>query len=284
MPGTQKPRKMNQIEEKTEKSAVQVLTDFIPSNNPMIVALQAKRIRDLDDFQIVSQLSEAILKARFDLGLRTDGTTSEDKHFFLDSVLVALKESFSMLTMPEVKLAVNNFTMGNYTPDGKVFLSVSALCQAFARYMSDQNRQEAKKQLERLREPEPDQPTEQEKQALRIENVKKAWQDFKKNGNYEDVGNAVFTTLNRLKLFPYQEARRQMFKEQAKRNLQRFYNPVTVIGNTGKQSDFKKILSGLENGSEQDRIIIEAKKIALNTFFADMVELGEEIETLLESC
>ena len=80
----------------------------------------------------------------------------------------------------------------------------------------------------------------------------------------------------------FTKERKISFLEQAKANLMAYYAPEKVIGDPIKRRENKNLLDAIGKGDEKARLTCEAKRIALNTFFKELLEIGTDINDLLE--
>lgn len=266
----------------------------------LIAAVQSERIAVVKNKDVVALISEAVEKARFDLGLRSAEITDEDNDLFVSSLLADLRLNFPALGVDEIKIVIYNFVRGKYTPaDRQIFLTVANLNKAFEVHMNDMKRQQAKAAA-LLALPPPEEktaPTPEEVERQRIEIIVSAFEKFKLKGYYYDASNFVYTAIELYKKIPFDKKRKDGFLNEARVKLK---TDNSRTSNTTEERKVKKafiqILSVntaeeadlLEDGIKQRAqmvyraLVSEAKNIALNAFFGDLKEFDADILEFLE--
>lgn len=239
-------------------------------------ALIEKKIVECSETEIVLSISPAINKAIFYLGYKI---TDADSELLKLMVIDDIKKSFINLSLPEVVIAIENGYRGIY---GEVFgLAPKDVYNWLNSYIHDQVRRNAKKEIQCENDFD-NEPSDEEKKKLFWFNLMNAWEIYKKNGFYNDIGNAIYSTLSINKKIEFTEEQRSNFKERAKAIVIAEFNPEKHFGNDIKMKEAMKMVNSVKSGTQEQRVIAEAKRIALNEFFADLLKSGNEIEDLFK--
>jgi len=277
-----------------KQQGLQVISP-VQSDNKIVIALQTLRIYEATDKQIVSYLSPAIEKARFDLGLKTDNINSKDNLLFIDSILRDLKDHFGAMTIGEIPIAVYNFSRGHYhAPDKDVFLTPGALSKGFKAYTNEPKRMQAKQELLMLQAPTEEEltpdPEAVEKERIRL--IVNAFDVFYKTGTYDDHFNVIYKSIEVYKPIPFNIDKKKEIVEKARQFL--------IAENKSQSADIhernkKKInLKVLELITMKDIPIseamkqmketlkIQAQKFALIEFFKQLQKENKHIRSFLE--
>lgn len=247
----------------------------LPSQNEQLKnALQSPKIKEAIPYEIAGVVSSSIEKALFYLGLKT---IEIDRDSIKATVIEDIKEHFKSLTIKEIEIAIKNGSRGIY---GEVFgLAPKDVYNWIYAFSQSQERKEVVAEVEK-QNTFTYSPTEKELKALAWTNLLNAWAKFKAQGFYNDFGNVIYKQLVLNGKINYTESQRADFKRMAKSNLNREFNPVNSINNSIKMFENKKILSEINANEDNARLISEAKKVALNHFFKELLEIGSEIEDL----
>jgi hypothetical protein len=232
-------------------------------------------ICELQTMEVDGALSAIIDKSIFYLGLNTP---IEDRKMIKELVLADVVAHFKRLTILEVVLYIDNGAHGRYGDvRGLAPKDVFNWIQSGA---TSQERKEHVAELAKQNEPKPE-PTEEQKRQLRWVNMLNAWATYKKDGAFNDHGNAVYNTLVNTGRIDYGDELMADFIRIAKVDLMKEYNPLQHIGNFVKASECKAIIAEIINGGDENtRVIVAAKKQALNHFFKGLAEMEMEITDL----
>lgn len=252
---------------------------YLPVSENQIIksALTGTLVRLAIPYEIDGVVSVAIDKAIFYLGLKT---ILEDRDMIKITVIDDVKRHFPNLTISEVGIAIENGSKGKY---GKVIgLAPKDVFEWLSAYSVSQERKTQVAELAKHNEPTPE-PTEEQKRQLRWVNMLNAWAAYKKDGAINDHGNAVYNTLVNNGRINYSEEQMSDFIRIAKADLMKEYNPLQHVGNFVKANECKAIIAQITSGGDENtRVIVAAKKIALNHFFAELAEMQMEITDLFQ--
>lgn len=189
-----------------------------------------------------------------------------------------VKNYFGMLTFQEIKLS---FKMGVIGELGEWFgLNNKTYLQWISRYLVHPKRMEANKAqnsyVKQLSEPK--QLTPAEKEKIIHDGCLQLFERYKTHGNVDDVGNVNYNYLESKGLIKFSKERKIGIYKLAKNDLiadkQRQFEE-TKIGYL--RSQIKQAIADLE-APKSDLVVIAAKKLALNIFFADLIEMDFELK------
>ncbi|MEB0250038.1 hypothetical protein QN344_07805, partial [Mucilaginibacter sp. 5B2] len=255
-------------------SNLQIVNNSQPVSENQIIktALTDTLVRVAIPYEIDGIVSAAIDKAIFYLGLKT---TLEDRDMIKATVYDDVKRHFLNLTIAEVGIAIESGSKGLY---GKVVgLAPKDVFEWLTAYSISEARKMQVAELAKQNEAYPE-PTEEQKRLIRWNNMLNAWAAYKKDGSFNDHGNAVYNTLVNNGRINYSDEQMGDFRRMSKADLIKQYNPLQHIGNFVKANECKSIIAEITNGGDDNtRVIVAAKKLVLNHFFANMVEMDMEI-------
>jgi hypothetical protein len=110
-----------------------------------------------------------------------------------------------------------------------------------------------------------------------------------KNGHlkdFSDIGAAKYNFLDSLGVIPFTVERKKKMYEQAEIIYNNELKEELTSSNSIRKSEIKKILDDWQKNicehSHKERIKLIAKKIALKTFFDELIELNEDLELLVK--
>lgn len=232
-------------------------------------ALRGVKVCDADNVQISGVVSAALDSAFLYVGLNT---SVEDRNATKLMVINDCRKHFSLLAVPEIAIAIDNGVHGKYGEF--VGISAAIVYKWLTEYSLSQIR---KIKMLEINKPEPFEMSNDDKEKMYWNNLVNAWEHYKEHGYYNDMGNAIYRTLEINKKINFTSEQKEIFKSDAKHKLIKEFNPLKHIGNFVKINECKLIIEGLNNGSENSRIISEAKNIALNQFFKELLEMDMNI-------
>lgn len=249
----------------------------LASENQIIKsALTGTLVKFAIPYEIDGAVSVSIDKAIFYLGLKT---ILEDRDMIKITVIDDVKRHFPNLTISEVGVAIESGSKGLY---GKVVgLAPKDVFEWLSAYSISEARKIQVAELVNKSEQVPE-PTEEQKRRLRWDNMLNAWATFKKNGTFNDHGNAVYNTLVRNGRLKYSREKVVEFIAKAKLQLQNQFNPLNHIGNFVKANECRSILEEMQSKKRNGRVRATARKLMLNQFFAELAEMEMEITDLFQ--
>lgn len=250
----------------------------LPSKNELIIqALKDVKVKNAEPAKIGISISDAIDQAIFFLGLNKDTT---DVGLLKLTVIQDVKESFPLLTVEEVCIAIKNGSRGKYgQPIG--FAPKDAYNWINA-YSISNERRENQERLQK-EQAEVKEPTEEEKEKLYFDNLINAFEIFKEKGTFSDFGNAVYNYLDKKGKINFTVEQKEDFMRMALANLKNEFNPLQHVGNMIKANEFKLILNEIIEQPKNLRVVSEAKRCALNHLFKEMAEMDMEITDLFDT-
>ena len=105
----------------------------------------------------------------------------------------------------------------------------------------------------------------------------KAFDSYALEGKVDDIGNALFDFLWRKKVIRFTQERKDGFRELAREVIQQNIMRGITLGNT----PIKERLKQLKANKDDDEVTVIAKKIALNTFFKELIDIGQQLKDIM---
>lgn len=243
----------------------------------IIEAKQSPVCAKMDDFFLEKNINEVVAMAYFNM--RWTAPKPDEINLIVKSLCKDIRDYFSTLTINEIKIAVNqgcNKFYGEFAGLGK-----SVLAHFINSYMQSNERLEAiKKQVRFLKEPEIV-LSEQEKKDKVKNGCLEMFERFKNGETINDIGNVNYNYLAKLGVINFTERRRSEFKKQAQEVLRK--EAVLKRSSAKGINAIRDAIKEIEAVNDQNgnKVIAEAKRIALQTYFEELVIMGEELNELV---
>ena len=250
---------------------------FSDSERLFIDSNKSVRILDKKPIELESELSEMLYSVYYYMGQQI---TDLELGILVENVMHDLVTEFKHQTYEEIKLAFHYGVRGRF---GQFFGLNPATFNGWIRaFLVDHGRLESLKKENRFILKQKNEPTQEELEIRSKNFALKAFEEFKINGSYDDFGNPVYEYLDKKGLIPFSNKRKQEIYEQAKVSLKEKHAPA-FASNQREKEIFKSVISKIESaGKDPIEIVrVESRKIALNLFFSELVEMQEELENLL---
>lgn len=268
-----------QLIQSPDQSLIPVNADQRVTLQPFFTAFESKLVRDASDKEILSTLNEIVSKATFEGGYTAK--SAQEIMSMIGSLLPDCKMFWKTLTLDELKLAANRGIRGMY---GEIIgVSVASLSKMFNGYMNEPKRHEAKKALHETMEVLPERD---EKQIIadRIAIVLNAFEKYKEQGFYDDLGNYVYDCLKTAGIIKYTGKEVGEFIVTAIRNLIERKNMALIdctdMNERRKLKADILVLSGDEVEVTAD-IKAESKRLMLFARFDEMMLEEEDLAAAL---
>lgn len=202
----------------------------------------------------------------------------DDRSYLVNEVTDTIIQNYPSLRLQEISIAFSNGIRKKY---GEYFgLCVVSFEQFITGYLNSPERAELVKETTKLVEVKTE-PTAEEKRFLRWSNMLNAWAAYKKDGSFNDHGNSVYTTLVNNGRLKYPREKVVEFLGKALTEVKIQYNPLIHVGNPIKAQEFKAIIQELDTrGKTNSRVKVAARKIILNHFFSELLEMEIEVTDL----
>lgn len=243
----------------------------------IVICKEGKKIKDLKRSEVKVFLSTLIVKTYQDCG---QTAVEKDIELSVNEVLIDVLNYAGGFTIAQITHA---FKLGRLGEFGEWYGLNSNTFQKWIRgYMGYSKRFDAnKKQEAYLKElNKPKEPTAEEKKEFIKQVCLKAFEDFKEKGFVIDAGNASFNYLWNNRIISFTSQRTTEFKLKALEVVK--LEKVAKMDNPELRKEIKKSLAEIEKKMlEHNEVLIEAKKIALNTFFKELMETETELKDLL---
>lgn len=253
--------------------------NFSPSEQLILLAQQDVQIHIKNRLELEKEIIELLYKIYYASGYNID---AQEMKLLAPVVISDLLRSFRFYTVKEVEIAFYNGSRGEYGEF--VGLNAVRFNHWIKSYMTDKKRLDAIAKQKRLIEQEyKPQISEEELFKRSVKFAIDAFEEFKKNGYYNDLGNAVYEFLDGLKLIPFSNERKWEIFEEAKKRIIARNDPKQAI-NQIERSAFLRVLESIEAAGKEpiELVRVEARKIALNIFFKDLEEMEIELSELIE--
>lgn len=250
---------------------------FSPSELIIIKARQDVQIHFKNRLELESSISDLLYKIYYYLGYKIN---DEEMTLMAATVMQDMLIYFRWQTLEEIRLAFEKGSQGEYGEF--IGLNAARFNSWMRHFLSDRKRTDALAKELRLKEVEKKEPTKEELFAQSKAFALAAFEKFKADGSYNDIGNPVYEFLDSIQLIPFSVERKKEMFELAKEKIKAKANPAYAV-NQAERTSFTAILESIEaNGKDvQERIKVEARKIALNTYFSELVEMDTNLMDLM---
>lgn len=205
---------------------------------------------------------------------------SENINITIDLLVKDLKTYNKNISFQEIELAFRNGIKNEY---GDWYgLNNKTYFGWINGFTMSVKRQETIKKRDELSIVKPVELTEEEKKKIIHEGCLLVFEEFKAKGHVVDMGNVNYNYLDSMGVFTWAKGRKFDFIRQAQEVLRA--ESQNSLEATKDVFERKKIREGLEeiNSAQSTKVIARAKRIALNTYFKDLVEMGIELKEQLK--
>lgn len=127
--------------------------------------------------------------------------------------------------------------------------------------------------------PEKTPPTKEEQDIIAKNACLKRFEEYKDHFDVWDFGSACFHYLKKRGLIKLTKEQAEIIMEQARRRL--IHEAQKEIGKK-VASDIMVVVENLKNGTHEDRVRAEARKLSLMNYFDELIEKGIELKEVLK--
>lgn len=258
-----------------------IKTNNLPATSPsrlLEILRDGFLVGNLSDEDLFTIVRNSITKSFIDAGFMSPA--GPDMSVLCSDVTFDIKEKYPSLRDKEIKTIFENGVMGLYGEYmGLSRRTFNQFLKAY--YMSEQRQKAVREHLERM-DGDKIEPTEQEKENICIENALRAWEVFKKDGQFADIGNVVYNFIDRRGLIKFDASTKNKFMVRAEAIVKANQHLKAVTGDLFVIQATRKALAEIEAGQGIELIKAEAKRIALNEFFNHLKESRGELKHLLQ--
>lgn len=241
--------------------------------------IQGVMAKDADPVVLRLTVKVAVVKAHINTGR---SFTKNEMSVLINSLVEEVIRAYGTIRLGEIGLAIHKAAMGEYE---KVYsLSLAFFVQSIRTYMSSDKRLHEGKLLMAKAAAfalPAHIPSPEELEANKKEIVINAFERFKKAKVYQDHGNYIFDALANYGVVNFTEEDKNLLWKQARTNVFRYYTRPT--NSIDERNERKRVLKELQENKLHSYFWVEVKKIALNKFFADLVEVDTELSELIEA-
>lgn len=244
----------------------------------IILAKEGVLIRDMSEVEIITEIVKIYGEMYADLGW--NNVESEDQ-LLMSTRLTKnyLMKYFTTLTIQEVRLVCINGIGGFYGDVSTI--APASIAKWLNKFVASSDREKANKETRKSLPMKTD-FTVEEKKRLVHEGALKSFEEFKEKKYIYDSGNVTYNYLKSRGIINFTKERTdKMYLEakaeliSAKKQSRGSVKEFSIIG------DINRAISDLEGGKRKEEILIEAKRKALNIFFAELVETETDLTELL---
>lgn len=240
----------------------------------IISANSGMKVKVISKKNLASEINSAITKVynycRFSIPLESD------MKIMVDDMVKDISNYFTSITIEEINLAFHNGARKMYGEFAGI--SNAVMFEWLKKYTTSIQRQLAIKKQNEFLNPPPKVLTPEEEKAIIVGGCLKLFEEFKEKGVVGDYGNVNYRFLRSAGIINFTEGRRNEFKKHAQAILRQEAQErkvsakgIYAIRDAIKQTDSANDINSTE-------VIAEAKRIALNTYFRELVEMGIELK------
>ncbi len=251
-----------------------------PQEQDIIVSRQSPMIKNMGEPDIANEMLKIILKTYFDCGQNANQKTVVLE---IQDLMSDLTKYFGTVCIEEIKLFFKSgidgefgeyFGLNNKTYRQWLRGGVSSAKRSNARKIQDMYLQEKNK-------PKP--LTESEKEKIIKDGVLKAFEEYKSKGWISDIGNVSYNWLDRNGHIKFTRERKTGIKSAARGVVsEQLSNELESAKLSINKLEVKRIQFDLENlENKEDRVKAEAKRIAINLFFKELIDIGTELTDII---
>ncbi|MDR3551263.1 MAG: hypothetical protein P4L31_07660 [Candidatus Babeliales bacterium] len=200
--------------------------------------------------------------------------------FLVDELKSEILRSYPAIRLEEICLAIHKGSIGDY---GQVYnLSLNAFVGFIREYMNSEARLTASKDFLKIDTEKPqNKPSADELAKANKQNVLNAFDAYKSHGFYNDYGNYIFDQLANYGILNFTEDDKVKIWKKAKRNVFNSFQKIALT--IDQRNERARRLKELKENPDHTLFYIEAKKIALIHFFAELVLMDTELTDLIEN-
>jgi hypothetical protein len=269
---------------KTNQQLSEKLTDFERS---VVLAAEEPRIKALDKAVIGPKVTDVVSRAFMTLGSKS--LEYAERKALEKLIYDDLKISFPNLTLKEFEIAVYKGSMGEFRkkPDEVIFISPEKVHSWIKAYKDEIKKEVIAKQWafeaeqDKAKEPTPEELKERELAFINY-CIIGPWKNLKSSGvKIQDPINAIYNTLDKLKLIPFTDQRKREIYKMAE---DQFLADTKKVSSVSEARESNRILAQFERGDStiQSKIKCRAKQIALEIYLNDLIAMEVDLEELIK--
>ncbi len=239
-----------------------------------LLAPQVQQEQKIDVFETVKA---AVARSMADLNHRD--IAGHDLNYMINELTDNIRSKFPALRCSEIPVAFAEGIRGEY---GEFYgLSVVTFEKFIKSYLASDKRAELGKSIPLLEAPK--EPSEDDKFKTAKENALKAFDQFKKRGDFDTIALPAYSFLDRIKLISFSTKEKLEFMDEAKTELEKHYSheKATTLNKIDRQKITNR-LDALLAGNHQDAVIIKAKKLALKAFYQSIELEDNNLSDLID--
>lgn len=246
------------------------------------IASSGKKIKEYSIKEVAHKANELVTMAYFTCGFKIE---KKDQQLLVMELAKELKAYFTTISFAELDIAFHNGCRKEY---GEYMgLSIVTFYTWIQSYMACSERMSAKKKqreyIASLNAPPP--PTATEIHVQMMKSCISMFDDFKNNiirnsADVFDAGNAHYNFLDKLGLIEFSVEKKKELYEIAKRRLvTKNERKLVTETNTAFRAAIKEEILSFEKGN--DLVKNEAKRVALETYFMELINKKKEIAAVI---
>lgn len=242
-------------------------------------ALSSQKANECEGVRLDAALLAGVTLAYEILGYSTNEKAMEEKLYNISTLLMGeVLEQCPYIRIDEILIAIKKGCYGEYGDFAGI--SVATIVKFLKEYYRSSRRSEMVKAT-KVQEEDPI-PSPEEMISQENEIIMSAFDKHSRGVFFEDFGSHVYNILDRRGLIRFSNQRKSEFMEAAKKSLKARHNIGRAVDMVQKKA-FKKALAALERADSKNTdgnmmVVREAKRIALQTYFEELTEIGSTIE------
>ncbi|MND77475.1 hypothetical protein D3C80_691560 [compost metagenome] len=260
-----------------------------PTQQEYSIAMKGKLVHIMKPFDLELEMIDLVTLIYLETGKRIED--SEEDHEAQVSILGQrfaneLKLHFRFLTIDEVKLAVHKGLRKAY---GEYYgVSTITFHNWLSAFQMDKKRIETIQLEQKQNEPKKPELTPEEQKSIIEEGVLRSWNWYKKTKEFNELKGGYHTLTcfdylhdNKIANFTYEQ--KVKFGKEARKNVKERLTKerLKAVGNEVSLREIANDLKIVENEPKSILVINEAKKLALQSFYNELIEMEVDLEDLL---
>ncbi len=233
-------------------------------------------------------LIEIVGKAIWEVGITERSMSQEEQTLFIQVSVEEIKAEFGHLSIEDVRIAFKKGARKHY---GEFYgMNIATVNQWLNGYI-DESKPSALMKLAFVKPDVKKEYTEEEKKQqfeYWLNNVLREFSNYRQTGTYAfyDFNNRFYNYCTELGIEVASNRKKMLLYELAVLQLREQYHPSRAKGH-GQRIDYKSIYDGLLQVDElnkgyKDKIILRAKKLAVEHFFKRLVKSGKDLKVIIQ--
>lgn len=251
------------------------MADLVAQKPNLLQQLPARKEADERIFAVVR---ESIARAYADT--RYAVPSPEEQQRMVEETAKDIKRYASTIRVEEIPEAIRDGVRGVH--GDYAGLSVATFVRFCVYHVQSQKRRDLIRSLQQDRDGTTP-PTPEEMDARWMEHLGKAFETVESGDQYDDYGNGLYDWLDEKGKIVFTKERKWEFVEQARQQLAAEKEAEKANSDYFKRKHLATIIESIQNEGTIPMVSIRAKKIALNTWIRECIEMEITPEQILEN-